>query len=54
MDLGIGTTLAIFQASGKYPEESNRLNRRVRLRVTEVAVPLSILAEISSEPEDLL
>lgn len=37
VDLGIGTTLAIFQASGKHPEDSDRLNRRVRLGVTEVA-----------------
>ena len=54
VDLGIGTTRAIFHASGKLPVDSDRLKRRVRLGVIEVAVPLSILADISSGPEDLL
>ena len=54
VDLGMGTTLANFQASGKQPVVSDRLNSRVRLGVTEVAVPLSILAEMSSGPVDLL
>ena len=54
VDLGTGTTLANFQASGKQPEVSDRLKRRVRLRVTEEAVPFNILAEMSSGPVDLL
>ena len=54
VDLGTGTTLASFQASGKRPVVSDWLNRRVRLGAMEVAVPLSILAEISSGPVDLL
>ena len=53
-DLGTGTTLANFQASGKVPDVSDKLNRWVRLGAIDVAVPLSILAEISSGPVDLV
>ena len=51
VDLGTGTTL---HASGKHPDVSDKLNRRVRLGEIEAAVPLSILAEISSGPVNLL
>ena len=52
--MGIGTTLASFQESGKKPEVRDRLNRRARLGAIDEAVAFSILAEMSSGPVDLL
>ena len=50
LDLGMGTTLAVFHSLGNLPLEIERLNRCVNEGAILLAVSLSIRAEMLSGP----
>ena len=52
VDLGMGTIRATFHSMGRVPFRRERLNKVVKLLVTEVMVALSIFTEMSSGPVD--